>query len=95
MAATQMGFYLFVFFTSVVGLPAWMAGSVLMVLKLWDGLNDPFVGFLSDHTKHPLGPRIPWLLYGALPLGIFVVASWWNPPGGIWIKFAVLVVIAS
>ena len=94
MAATQMGFYLFVFFTSVVGLPAWMAGSVLMVLKLWDGLNDPFVGFLSDHTKHPLGPRIPWLLYGALPLGIFVVASWWNPPGGIWIKFAVLVAIA-
>lgn len=95
MVATQMGFYLFVFFTSVVGLPAWMAGSVLMVLKLWDGLNDPFVGFLSDHTKHPLGPRIPWLLYGAIPLGIFVAASWWTPPGGIWIKFAVLVVIAS
>lgn len=43
----------------------------------------------------PLGPRIPWLLYGALPLGIFIAASWWNPPGGIWIKFAVLVVIAS
>jgi GPH family glycoside/pentoside/hexuronide:cation symporter len=94
MAATQMGFYLFVFFTSAVGLPAWMAGSVLMVLKIWDGINDPFIGFLSDHTNHPLGPRIPWLLFGAIPLGIFVAASWWTPPGGIWMKFALLVAIA-
>ena len=34
MAATQLGFYLFVFYTAVVGLPAWMAGLVLMVLKV-------------------------------------------------------------
>ena len=57
MAATQLGFYLFVFYTGVAGLPAWMAGLVLMVLKVWDGINDPLVGWLSDHTKHPWGPR--------------------------------------
>ena len=94
MAATQMGFYLFVFFTSVVGLPPWMAGSVLMVLKIWDGVNDPFVGFLSDHTKHRLGPRLPWIIWGAIPLGLAVMATWWVPPGGVWMKFAFLVFIA-
>ena len=95
MAATQMGFYLFVFFTAVVGLPAWMAGSVLMVLKIWDGINDPLVGYLSDHTRHRFGPRLPWLLWGAVPLGLCLVATWWVPPGGLWLRFAVLVLIAS
>ena len=79
MAATQLGFYLFVFYTGVVGLPAWMAGLVLMLLKVWDGINDPLVGWLSDHTKHPWGPRLPWMAGSALPLGLALVAMWWVP----------------
>ena len=82
MAATQLGFYLFVFYTGVAGLPAWMAGLVLMVLKVWDGINDPLVGWLSDHTKHPWGPRLPWMAGSAIPLGLALVAMWWVPPGG-------------
>ena len=93
MAATQLGFYLFVFYTGVVGLPAWMAGLVLMVLKVWDGINDPLVGWLSDHTKNPWGPRLPWMAGSALPLGLALVAMWWVPPGGDWQKFAILVAI--
>jgi glycoside/pentoside/hexuronide:cation symporter, GPH family len=93
MAATQLGFYLFVFYTGVVGLPAWMAGLVLMVLKVWDGINDPLVGWLSDHTKHPWGPRLPWMAGSAIPLGLALVAMWWVPPGGDWQKFAILVAI--
>ena len=93
MAATQLGFYLFVFYTGVVGLPAWMAGLVLMVLKVWDGINDPLVGWLSDHTKNPWGPRLPWMAGSDLPLGLALVAMWWVPPGGNWQKFAILVAI--
>jgi len=93
MAATQLGFYLFVFYTGVAGLPAWMAGLVLMVLKVWDGINDPLVGWLSDHTKHPWGPRLPWMAGSAIPLGLALVAMWWVPPGGDWQKFAILVAI--
>ena len=93
MAATQLGFYLFVFYTGVVGLPAWMAGLVLMVLKVWDGINDPLVGWLSDHTKNPWGPRLPWMAGSAIPLGLALVAMWWVPPGGNWQKFAILVAI--
>ena len=93
MAATQLGFYLFVFYTGVVGLPAWMAGLVLMVLKVWDGINDPLVGWLSDHTKHPWGPRLPWMAGSAIPLGIALVAMWWVPPGSDWQKFTLLVLI--
>lgn len=80
MAATLLGFYLFVFYTGVAGLPAWMAGLVLMVIKLWDGINDPIVGFLSDHTKSRWGPRIPWIAGSAVPLGLGMAAMWWVPP---------------
>ena len=49
------------FFTCVAGLPAFIAGSLLTVIKVWDALNDPLIGWLSDHTNSRWGPRIPWM----------------------------------
>ena len=68
MAASLIGFYLFIFYTSAAGLPAWMAGLVLMVARLWDAFNDPVVGWLSDHTRTRWGPRLPWILYTCVNL---------------------------
>ncbi len=82
LAASQLGFYLFAFFTSAAGLPAFAAGSLLMVIKIWDAINDPLIGWLSDHTKSKWGPRIPWMIGGSVPLGISLAAIWWVPSGG-------------
>ena len=81
LAATQLGFYLFPFFICAAGLPAFIAGSLLTVSKVWDALNDPLIGWLSDHTRSRWGPRLPWMLTAALPLGISLAATWWVPPG--------------
>ncbi len=81
LAATQLGFYLFPFFTGVAGLPAFVAGSLLMVIKIWDAINDPIIGWLSDKTSTKWGPRLPWMIGGAAPLGISLAAVWWVPPG--------------
>ena len=94
MAASLIGFYLFIFYTSAAGLPAWMAGLVLMVARLWDAFNDPVVGWLSDHTRTRWGPRLPWIFVSAVPLGAAMAAMWWLPPGGIWMKFWVFVAIS-
>jgi GPH family glycoside/pentoside/hexuronide:cation symporter len=94
LAATQLGFYLFVFFTCTAGLPAVIAGSLLMVIKVWDGFNDPIIGWLSDHTSTRWGPRLPWMLSAAAPLGITLAAMWWVPPGGVAAKTAYYVVMA-
>lgn len=94
LAATQLGFYLFVFFTGTAGLPALIAGSLLMVIKLWDGINDPLIGWLSDHTTTRWGPRIPWMLGAALPLGISLAAIWWVPPGDVVQKTTYYIVMA-
>ena len=80
LAATQLGFYLFPFFICAAGLPAVIAGSLLTVSKVWDALNDPLIGWMSDHTRSRWGPRLPWMLTAALPLGISLTAMWWVPP---------------
>ena len=95
MAASLIGFYLFIFYTSAAGLPPWMAGLVLMVGRLWDGVNDPIVGWLSDKTHTRWGPRLPWIFGAAIPMGITMAAMWWVPPGGLWLKFTLFVVIAT
>ncbi len=94
MAASLIGFYLFIFYTSAAGLPAWMAGLVLMVARLWDALNDPLVGWLSDKTRTRSGPRLPWILWSAVPLGVSMALMWWLPPGGLWQRFAIFVAIS-
>lgn len=94
MAASLIGFYLFIFYTAAAGLPPWMAGLVLMLARLWDAVNDPIVGWLSDKTRTPWGPRLPWILWSAIPLGIAMSLMWWLPPGGLWVKFALFVAIS-
>jgi GPH family glycoside/pentoside/hexuronide:cation symporter len=50
-----------------------------MIGKIWDAINDPMVGVLSDRTKHPSGRRLPWMLYGAIPFGITFFLQWIVP----------------
>ena len=87
-------FFLLVFFTNVAGIPAGLAGSILMVGKIWDAVNDPFVGVLTDKTKsRRWGRRLPWLLYGAIPFGIFFFLQWIVPTTNVWGLFWYYVII--
>ena len=94
MAASLIGFYLFVCYTSAAGLSPVMAGGVLMLARVWDAINDPIVGWLSDRTNHPTGPRLPWMVWSAIPLGAAMAAMWWLPPGSQWVKFTFFVAIS-
>lgn len=71
--------FLLYFLTNVAGLNAALAGAVLLIGRLWDGLNDPLVGWLSDRTQSRFGRRYPWMLAGAIPLGLLTVLQWVVP----------------
>jgi GPH family glycoside/pentoside/hexuronide:cation symporter len=73
-------FFLLVFFTNVAGIPAGLAGSILMIGKIWDAINDPIIGLLSDRTQsRRWGRRLPWLFYGAIPFGLVFFLQWIVP----------------
>jgi GPH family glycoside/pentoside/hexuronide:cation symporter len=82
--ANILVFYLLFFLTDVAGLSAGWAGSVLMVGKIFDAVNDPIVGLLSDRSSTPWGRRLPWILGGALPFALIFLAQWWIPPLAPW-----------
>jgi len=75
-------------------LPAFIAGSLLTVIKLWDAINDPLIGWMSDHTSSRWGPRLPWMFAAALPLGISLAAMWWVPEGSTLQRTAYYVLMA-
>lgn len=78
--ANIVTFYLLFFFTNVAGIPIGMAGNILLIGKVWDGINDPMIGWLTDKTKSPRwGRRLPWLIYGAFPLGVAFFMEWLVP----------------
>jgi glycoside/pentoside/hexuronide:cation symporter, GPH family len=77
--ANILAFFLLFFLTNVAGLSAGLAGSVLMIGKIWDAVNDPIVGVLSDRTHSRWGRRHPWMIAGAIPFGIFFFLQWIVP----------------
>lgn len=48
--------------------------------RFMDAISDPLIGFLSDRSRHRLGRRRPFILYGSIPLLISFIALWF-PPG--------------
>lgn len=77
--ANIMAFFLLVFFTNVAGIRPGVAGTILLIGKIWDAVNDPIVGVLSDRTQSRWGRRLPWLLWGGVPFGIFYFLHWIVP----------------
>jgi GPH family glycoside/pentoside/hexuronide:cation symporter len=67
------------FLINVVGLDPGLAGVSLGIGRIWDALNDLFVGTLSDRTRSRWGRRRPYLLFGALPFGLAFVLMWLVP----------------
>lgn len=76
---TILTFSLMVFFTNVAGLDPKTAGDILAIGKVWDAVNDPIVGYLSDRTQSRWGRRRSWMLFGAIPFGVFFFIQWVVP----------------
>ncbi|MDJ0724541.1 MAG: MFS transporter [Prochloraceae cyanobacterium] len=79
MTANILVFYLLPFFTNVAGLPANLAGSILLWGKISDAINDPLIGIASDRTRTRWGRRLPWMLFGIIPFGIVFFLQWIVP----------------
>lgn len=68
--STVPGLLLLSFMVRYLQVPAAIAGTVILIPRLWDVITDPFAGTLSDRTNSRWGARRPWMLAGSLTLPI-------------------------
>jgi len=73
-------FFQFFFLTDVAGLRPDLAGWAVGIGKIWDSINDPLLGLISDRLRTRWGRRRVLLLFGAVPLGLSFMLMWMVPP---------------
>ena len=100
MTANILVFFLMFFFTQVAGLPPGLAGSILMIGRISDAINDPIIGVLSDRANTRWGRRLPWMFFGAIPFALIFILLWLvpefsdNETVNNWLLFSYYVLIA-
>jgi len=70
LTTTIIGAYFLLFLTDVIHIRPAYAGIAILAGKIWDWVNDPLIGHISDRTRSRWGRRRPFLLFGhcLLPL---------------------------
>lgn len=71
-----IGSYLLVFYTDAFGISAAAVGTLMMVSRIWDAINDPMMGVIVDKRKAGKNGKFrPYIKYAGLPLGIFTILT--------------------
>ena len=70
------------FFTNIFGLTVADTATLMLVARLFDVVTDPIMGAIADRTQSRWGTYRPWLIFGAIPLGIVFALLLYTPDFG-------------
>lgn len=77
---TLLGGFLLIFYTDIVGLSAGLVGTLFLVSRVFDGVNDPFMGYVVDHLPQTkMGRFRLYLIIGTLITSVIFLAMWLGP----------------
>lgn len=71
--------YIGIFFTDVFGISAGAVAVLFLVVRIFDGINDPLMGVIADRTNTRHGKFRPYILWMAVPFGLTALALFWAP----------------
>ena len=100
---TATNFYLFLmnfisyYLVGFVGVGVVVASTLIMSMRIWDGVTDPFIGYLVDKTNTKFGKNRPFIIIGNVILCAFsflmVHVTHRLPQGGRFITFVILYMV--
>jgi sugar (glycoside-pentoside-hexuronide) transporter len=76
MVYALVSMYLIFYLTDILDLPnsiLWWLNFILMGGRIFDAVNDPFMGVIVDNTRTRFGKFKPWIASGALLTGLAVI----------------------
>jgi len=71
--------FITIYYTDVFGISAKAVGTMFLITKVWDAVNDPMMGIIADRTETRWGKFRPYLLWFAIPFGIIGVLTFTTP----------------
>lgn len=67
------------FYTDYVGVSAAVVGIIFLITRLFDGVSDIIMGFITDRTKSKYGKARPWILWMSVPYAVTFVLLFFVP----------------
>jgi glycoside/pentoside/hexuronide:cation symporter, GPH family len=93
LAFVAINTWLLYYLINVARVPPLLAGAVFVAGRVVDAVTDPLMGTLVDRTRRRW-PRLRWVRWGALPLGVAFALLWWAPAAAgeaaTWVAMAAL-----
>ena len=86
--------YISYFLIGIVGLASVLAGSIVTIMRIWDGVTDPFVGMMVDKTNGKFGKNRPFIVIGQIIMFVttFVMFNF-IPKMGTGVRFVAFIII--
>lgn len=71
--------YIMVFYTDVVKLLPAAVGTLMLIARIFDAVNDPIMGMIIDRTSTKKGKLIPYLRVIPIPMAVFTLLVFFVP----------------
>lgn len=85
--------WVFSFYFTAVGLPIQYIMTAFVTWTLWNAINDPLLGYISDRTRTRWGRRKPFIILGTIPILIIEIIIWIPPTNSYFITFLYLLIL--
>ncbi len=69
-----------IFYQDYLGLSAGWIATASLFYAIWNAINDPLFGYITDSTRSKAGRRIPYLRWTAPFLALTFILVWFAPP---------------